>query len=60
MDADVDQADFGLFQRCYSGTNVAVPTGCSDADLQKDNDVDLLDFEIFRSCIGGADSPPGC
>lgn len=59
-DFDVDQVDFGLFQKCYSGVNIAVPSGCGDADLEKDNDVDLADFTLFQNCIGGANSPPRC
>ena len=29
-DNDVDQSDFGLWQRCYGGTDVAVDPNCDD------------------------------
>ncbi len=59
-DGDVDLADFGLLQACYSGSGVAYPTGCAKADFDGDNDVDQTDFTQFKACLGGADRPPGC
>ncbi len=59
-DGDVDAADFGYLQRCYSGSGVAPASGCSNADLDDDNDVDQTDFNVFKNCLGGADQPPGC
>ncbi len=59
-DGDVDAADFGYLQRCYSGSGVAPASGCNNADLDGDNDVDQTDFTQFKSCLGGADQPPGC
>lgn len=29
-DGDVDQSDFGIFQRCYSGENNPADPGCAD------------------------------
>ena len=51
MDGDVDQDDFGLFQRCLSGTDLAYPSGLAAADLDGDNDVDSADFD--RSALHG-------
>jgi len=59
-DHDVDMADFGFFQACLSGANVALRSGCEPADLDKDNDVDQADFTEFQSCMGGPDHEPGC
>ena len=52
-DTDVDQADFGHFQTCRSGTNVPQTNhACIDADLDGDGDVDAIDFTQFYSCLG--------
>ncbi len=59
-DTDVDQADFGIFQRCLSGSNQPYASGCAPADLNGDGDVDESDFSLFYPCIGGSDNPPGC
>jgi hypothetical protein len=62
-DGDVDQEDFGHFQRCYSGSGIVQtdPT-CANADMDRDNDVDQVDFELFQRCISGPDVPsnPNC
>lgn len=60
VDGDVDQADFGHFQRCFSGDGLPYVDGCEAADLQVDGDVDQGDFTLFRPCMAGADQPPGC
>ncbi len=62
-DTDVDQADFGHLQACFSGA--AVPQTdpkCADALLDSDEDVDANDFGIFQGCMSGANVPadPGC
>jgi hypothetical protein len=62
-DGDVDQADFGWFQRCFSGQ--AVPQNeplCAPARLDGDSDVDSDDFAIFQSCVRGPGIPadPNC
>ncbi len=54
QDHDVDQADFGRFQRCYSGPGVPQPdSNCTGADLEQDNDVDSGDFSLFLGCLSG-------
>jgi len=60
LDGDVDQTDFGLFQKCLSGDGLGYVDGCENADLQEDGDVDALDFQILQSCMNGADRPPRC
>lgn len=62
-DGDVDQADFGLFQLCLSGTNVAqnLPE-CGPARLDGDSDVDGVDVMLFLGCMTGpgGTGDPGC
>jgi len=53
-DLDVDLADFGHLQGCYTGPLAGPPDpGCEDADLDDDNDVDQNDFGIFQACMSG-------
>jgi hypothetical protein len=59
-DGDVDQADFGFFQKCLSGNGQGYGNGCGAADLWRDGDVDSEDFQVFQSCMGGAGVPPRC
>ncbi|GMU24419.1 MAG: hypothetical protein AMXMBFR13_44930 [Phycisphaerae bacterium] len=62
-DGDVDQADFGYFQKCFSTAGgLAPPAGCGDADLDGDVDVDQADLVIFRGCQSGENVPanPAC
>ena len=59
-DSDVDQSDFGSFQRCLSGNGVNYPDGCAAADLSGDGDVDADDFDLFRTCMAGTGQTPGC
>jgi hypothetical protein len=61
-DNDVDQADFGAFQSCYSGHGVAYAAGCELADLDGDGYVDLGDFDVFQGCMSGDNLPadPTC
>jgi hypothetical protein len=59
-DGDVDQDDFGHFQRCLSGSGQAPPAGCADADLDVDGDVDGTDLTLFAACLSGAGRSPGC
>lgn len=62
-DDDVDQADYGLLQRCLSGDGIQQtdPT-CAAADLDVDDDVDANDYVIFEGCVSGAGIPadPDC
>ena len=60
---DVDQIDFGYFQRCYSGIGVAQDDpACALAKLDLDSDVDQGDFGVFQGCYSGAGVPadPDC
>jgi hypothetical protein len=62
-DGDVDSTDFGLFQRCYSGTTTVTPA-CSDRDFNNPPDtfVNGADLVYFTNCISGRDVYPveGC
>lgn len=58
-DDDVDQEDFGFFQKCFSGTD-PVSSGCSDANLNGVGGVDDADFALFMPCFRGPTAPPGC
>lgn len=54
-DGDVDQADFGLFQGCYSGAyNPQLLPECQQAKLDADADVDPDDAAVFIRCMSGA------
>lgn len=54
-DGDVDQADFGLFQGCYSGAyNPQSAPECQQAKLDGDTDVDQDDATVFIRCMSGA------
>jgi hypothetical protein len=59
-DMDVDQTDFGLLQKCLSGTGEFYSAGCEACDLDNDSDVDENDFGAFQSCISGPNQAPGC
>ncbi len=62
-DEDVDQADFAVFQTCYTGSNdlaspwPGVPQGCQCFDHvavgTSADAVDQLDFEAFEACSSG-------
>lgn len=54
MDGDVDEADFGLFQRCFTGA-VQVSGGCTAADFDGDMFVThTADLPVFKNCLSGA------
>ncbi len=56
FDGDVDQIDFGLLQRCFSGDSKAQnEPGCQVARLDGDQDVDPADFALFVQCMSGPD-----
>ena len=61
-DDDVDQADFGLFQVCYTGPGIPPSLPCLSRDLDQDNDVDQDDFGVFQACVSGPNQPadPQC
>ena len=52
-DSDVDQDDFGLLQRCFSGIGEPYGPGCAGGDLDVDEDVDMNDVAVFLGCMGG-------
>ncbi len=56
-DGDVDSTDFGLFQRCYSGTSPVTPA-CQDRDLGNPPDtfVNSADLVVFLNCISGPEA----
>lgn len=62
-DGDVDQADFGLLQRCVTGDSIIQNNeSCAVTDLDGDLDVDRNDFSLFWNCLSGPDTPsdPAC
>ncbi len=53
-DTDVDQDDFGAFQRCLgAGEDEPLPADCRCFDRNADNAVDLADFARFQVCVSG-------
>ncbi|MDM8007698.1 MAG: DUF362 domain-containing protein [Phycisphaerae bacterium] len=53
MDGDVDEADFGLFQRCYTGA-VQASGACTAADFDGDMFVTHIgDLPVFKNCLSG-------
>lgn len=62
-DGDVDQEDFGMFQKCLTGESLPQDdTACSPARLDADVDVDQYDTAIFIACYSGpgANAPFNC
>ncbi len=62
-DRDVDQADFGRLQVCFSGRDVPQEAaGCSTARLDGDCDVDADDLLLLLGCLSGPGVPgsPAC
>jgi hypothetical protein len=63
QDGDVDQADFGWFQACFTGPGaIQTDAACAGAKLDTDDDVDQDDFTVFRRCLTGPGeiADPGC
>lgn len=61
-DGDVDSADFGVFQACFSGADSAAPA-CGCLDRNNDGLVNRADFaDYFIKCVGGPSLPvpAGC
>ena len=52
-DNDVDQNDYGLFQKCFLKSDEE----CFYADFDSDGDVDSEDQEIFENCATGPSIP---
>ncbi len=75
-DGFVDEADFAIFEACFTGPAVPydpndLPPGCTlepdedgfiAADFDRDGDVDQTDFGIFQRCWSGEGNPadPNC
>jgi hypothetical protein len=58
-DGDVDLEDFGLLQKCLSGSSVPQTDPlCEDTRLDADDDVDIHDMTIFLQCLSGTDVAP--
>jgi parallel beta-helix repeat protein/predicted outer membrane repeat protein len=51
-DQDVDQADFGHLQACFSDNGVTTP-GCGNANLNGDGVVNLEDVSVLLGCLSG-------
>jgi hypothetical protein len=49
-DTFVDQADFGLFQACWTGLNGGVPAGCRCFDKNASGSIDIGDLAKFLNC----------
>lgn len=61
-DGDVDQADFGRFQACYSGEGLAAAAECACLDRDGENvtgdgDIDAMDLVAFIKCYTGPAIP---
>lgn len=69
QDGDVDQADFGTFQNCFTGgaSGGQLPTACACFDRDGNGDVSSTDLTGFIQCFTGPSvrfnaqaPPPGC
>jgi len=57
-DGDVDQADFGEFQRCFTGEGGGlIDDSCYCFDRSGDGDVDVEDLLLFDACVSGPSIP---
>jgi hypothetical protein len=56
LDGDLDLADFGNFQLCYTGpaSPSTLDPPCEEMDLDSDGDIDLIDFAEFQISFTGA------
>jgi hypothetical protein len=62
-DGDVDQVDFGQFQRCLTGEGIVQSDpACATSRLDGDLDVDAADMALFLACHNGPNvlPPPAC
>ncbi|GMV98041.1 MAG: hypothetical protein AMXMBFR83_23940 [Phycisphaerae bacterium] len=61
-DGDVDQVDFGEFQRCFTGFGGATSPECACFDQDGINGVDDADLTAFVNCASGPNiqADPGC
>lgn len=63
VDGDVDMVDFGIAQRCLTGSLIpGTDPDCLKADLDQDTDLDQHDLQFLIDCISGPNVPPtlGC
>ena len=58
LDRDVDQADWGFLQACFTDVGEVASGDCQRADLDGDTQVDSNDFAVFQGCLSGPGSPP--
>ena len=58
-DADVDLADYLIFQGCFNQGAVAGPMPCGSADLDFDGDIDLSDHVRMLTAFTGSTPHPG-
>jgi hypothetical protein len=56
-DGDVDQSDFAILQKCFSGPGIAATLPCMSARMDGDSDVDGSDFELWLQCFSGPGIP---
>ncbi len=59
-DTDVDLDDFGVFQRCVSGSGGPIPSSpeyCVCFNRNGDNAIDIVDFVQFQNCSSGSGVP---
>ena len=59
-DGDVDQEDFGRFQKCLTDFGIPYAPGCLAGDSNGDGAVDFQDAPAFINCMNGPNRPPGC
>lgn len=61
-DGDVDMADFGHLQQCYTTPGAFLPPSCANADFTNDGEVTQDDLGVFMTCLSGANVPahPEC
>jgi hypothetical protein len=53
-DGDVDQADFGGLQVCFTQPGAQPLVGCEVADFNHDRTVTSADLAVFKGCLSGS------
>lgn len=56
-DGDVDQVDFGFFQRCLTDGGGALDAQCACLDRDADGSLGAFDWDAFRACESGPSVP---
>jgi hypothetical protein len=62
-DGDVDQADFSVFQQCYTGSTLSIPEEpqyCQCLDHDHNGMIDSTDYTLFEACASGPGVPAVC